>query len=391
MHVDNISDDISNVLGHHPELPSVMPVIELIDDLPPMVMIDDDESIDEFDIMAYHNQNLNNVNATDNCESREEKMQRIRTDPKYMDRIDYMINLALQIFPLENISVSFIVDQVLNAIIEKERDMSIDDCIIYGGDFVIPAEEIERNSVLFHDCNYDFPEFIRKIQEVHLKDRFNEERVLSCMLPSDIDYEIILEMSKGIKIITADDWKPNFHLGNPTLRPKYVIAHHGLNKIIAKQSSKNTIVILPMSDRIHLPDETNVSLLSHENKPGNPGGRIINDYSNQADGEGQPLNNKNMKLKVIAKYGAISYPTLLDIVRMIIRMAIKYGWQFIILWKDDLVGAYTLLNIHPTSVSLLCAELINNPNERLLSFNTAMAFVVFNFLMLGMLLQEFYK
>jgi hypothetical protein len=62
---------------------------------------------------------------------------------------------------------------------------------------------------------------------------------------------------------------------------------------------------------------------------------------------------------------------------MIIRMAIKYGWQWIILWKDDWVGAYTLLNIHPESVSLLCAELMNNPDERLLSFNTAMAFICF--------------
>jgi hypothetical protein len=105
------------------------------------------------------------------------------------------------------------------------------------------------------------------------------------MSPSDIDYEIILEMSKGIKIITSNDWLPNFHLGNPKLRLKYIKAHHGLNKIIAKQSSMNTVVILPMSDREYLPNDSHTSLLSHGNKPGNPGGRIINDISNLGPGE----------------------------------------------------------------------------------------------------------
>jgi hypothetical protein len=230
--------------------------------------------------------------------------------------------------------------------------MSLDDCIEYGGDFVLPADDIERNSALFRTCNHDFPEFIRQIQEIHLKDRFNEQRVLNWMSPTAADYDIMLEMSKGIKIITADGWVPNYHLGNPKLRRKYILAHHGLNKIISKQSSKNTIVILPMSDRVYLPsDTTHLSVFSHANKPGNPGGRIINEFSNLGPGEGQPLNNENMKAKIIAKYGGIEYPTLLDIVRMIIRMALKYGWQFIILWKDDLVGAYTLLNIHPESVS----------------------------------------
>ena len=351
-----------------------MPLLEVIDDTPPIMIIDDDELNDELvsEVMNYHNQNLNNAIADVNVF--EEKIRRIRSNPEYMDRINHMINLAVHVFPMEAISVDFIEEQVYRAFIEQDRDMSIDDCVAYGGDFVIPADEIERNSALFLECNHDFPEFIRRIQETHLKNRFNEQRVLNCMLPSDIDYEIILEMSKGIEIITSDDWLPNLHLGNPKLRPKYIIAHHGLNKIIAKQSSKNTIVILPMSDRLFLPNRSLMSVFSHEKKPGNPGGRLINDFSNLGLREGQPLNNKNMKLKVIAKYGAIYYPTLLDIVRMIIRMAIKYGWRWIILWKDDLVGAYTLLNIHPESVSLLCAEMMNNPDERLLAFNTAMAF-----------------
>ena len=124
--------------------------------------------------------------------------------------------------------MDFIVDQVFKAFIEKDRDMSLEDCIIFGGDYVIPADEIERNSALFRECNHDFPEFIRRIQGIHLKDRFNEQRVLSCMSPSDADYDIVLEMSRGIVIITDDDWEPNLALGNPKLRRKYVETHHGL-------------------------------------------------------------------------------------------------------------------------------------------------------------------
>jgi hypothetical protein len=73
-----------------------------------------------------------------------------------------MIELALHVFPLENLSVDFIAEQVFKAVIEKDRDMSLDDCIEYGGDFVLPADEIERNSALFRACNHDFPELIRR-------------------------------------------------------------------------------------------------------------------------------------------------------------------------------------------------------------------------------------
>jgi hypothetical protein len=75
---------------------------------------------------------------------------------------------------MEAISTDFIEKQVFRAFIEKDRDMSINDCVDWGGDFVIPADEIKRNSALFLDCNHDFPEFIRRIQEVHLENRFNE-------------------------------------------------------------------------------------------------------------------------------------------------------------------------------------------------------------------------
>ena len=59
------------------------------------------------------------------------------------------------IFPLGKISVDLIGDQVFYAFIEKDRDMSIDNCIVYDGDFVIPSEEKERNSALFQDFNHD--------------------------------------------------------------------------------------------------------------------------------------------------------------------------------------------------------------------------------------------
>jgi hypothetical protein len=172
-------------------------------------------------------------------------------------------------------------------------------------------------------------------------------------------------------MLTGDSWEPNFNLGNPKLRKVYIQAHTGLNKVICKQSMKNTIVILPMSDREFLPPRTHLSVFSFALKPGKPEGRLILDLSNLGPGEGQPLNNnKSLKQKVIDMYGEIHYPTLLDIVRMVIRIATKHGWAFIILWKDDLVGAYTLLNVHPDPVGLLCAEIMDG----MLAFNTAMAF-----------------
>lgn len=228
--MDNIHDSKSNASEHRPEIPLSMIVTDIIDDIPPNMIIDEDDLTDELvtAVIDYHNQSL--LGTRTEIDLNEEIFDRIGSNPEYMDRINYMINMAVHVFPMEAISADFIKKQVFHAFIEKDRDMSINDCVDWGGDFVIPADEIKRNSALFRDCNHDFPEFIRKIQEVHLENRFNEQRVLNCMSPSDIDYEIILEMSKGIKIITSDDWLPNFHLGNPKLRLKYIKAHHGLNK-----------------------------------------------------------------------------------------------------------------------------------------------------------------
>ena len=49
--------------------------------------------------MANYNQYLHNNNATINCNSLDEKMRHIYSNPKYMDRNSYMTNLALHGFP----------------------------------------------------------------------------------------------------------------------------------------------------------------------------------------------------------------------------------------------------------------------------------------------------
>ena len=94
--------------------------------------------------------------------------------------------------------MGFIEGQLILAFIEKDRDCNIDDCIHFGGDYTVPVEMVENNSKLFRECNYDFPEFIRRIQAIGLKDRFNEERILAHASPDDPDYDLILSMSKAL-------------------------------------------------------------------------------------------------------------------------------------------------------------------------------------------------
>ena len=56
--MDNIHDSKSNASEHRPEIPLSMIVTDIIDDIPPNMIIDEDDLTDELvtTVIDYHNQ-----------------------------------------------------------------------------------------------------------------------------------------------------------------------------------------------------------------------------------------------------------------------------------------------------------------------------------------------
>jgi ribonuclease HI len=76
-----------------------------------------------------------------------------------------------------------------------------------------------------------------------------------------------------------------------------------------------------------------------------------------------PLNTNWVRDDAIARWGAIDHPSLRDIARMIVRAAELYGWDVIVVYKEDVRGFYQLVWFHPSFVRLMCFQLFLRPND----------------------------
>jgi hypothetical protein len=76
---------------------------------------------------------------------------------------------------------------------------------------------------------------------------------------------------------------------------------------------------------------------------------------------GIPPEGKNsLRLHIEGQWDKINHPTLVNLMRMILRHAEAHGWEALILWKKDLQGAFTLLWFRPCDVPLLAFQLTDD-------------------------------
>ena len=88
-------------------------------------------------------------------------------------------------------------------------------------------------------------------------------------------------------------------------------------------------------------------------KPGVPIGRFLGDCSNREDGN--PLNSVGAKEQIKARFGALNHPSIGDIVQMILNFAMSAGGMHnVVLWKEDVAGAFGQYNHGPADAHLLC-------------------------------------
>jgi len=192
--------------------------------------------------------------------------------------------------------------------------------------------------------------------------RLNPNRVLALGNGGDPDIQRLMRMAtRGASVHTAADFVENG--APPPIREKYVAVAAAVNKKLAGQLALGN-GILVSNEAIRLEQQrlleeggrgfhySNLHWTEQDNKPE---GRVLMDASNAPEGT-CPLNAKEPTQAAKEEYGEIKHPTIDDVIRMILRMAKKYGGDNIIMWKMDVRGAFTLLDFDPEVVRLLAYE-----------------------------------
>ena len=238
--------------------------------------------------------------------------------------------------------------------------------------FVIPPEALASDAALFRQCNKDFPTMCRHKQALLASNRLSLDRLHSIFgsdgqrVPGiDLrDFNILCEFAtQGITPPVSANFQPQSQ-NIPPLRDRYIKLQHPINRLLYKQYTDGTMILLSLKDAKSIPG-IHFSPQHHADSKGKPEGRVIGDLSGQHDPSYTPLNGSAedkdaLRVLISSQWGEIKHPTVDQLVLMVLTSADLYGWDNIILWKKDLKGAFNLLNYNPDHCRLFAFPLIDD-------------------------------
>jgi len=228
-------------------------------------------------------------------------------------------------------------------------------------------EAVEKDSALFLRLDYDLEKVAAHKQQLLARDRISVARVRSVgsralegfngtvsersAFIADLS---ILETfaSEGVEIMVDSSFQPNNFSGS--LSKSYREATLAVNAMLLDVWSSGLAAILS-KDAITKVVGLHLQKNGWAPKRKKEKGRNVGDCSSVSSriGPQTPLNTEEVKVLTAQRWGQIVHPTIEDIARMILAAELKYGRESLVVWKMDLSGAYTLLNIMTSCVRLL--------------------------------------
>jgi hypothetical protein len=177
----------------------------------------------------------------------------------------------------------------------------------------------------------------------------------------------LVDLVGGLRAQTHPAFRPNSLAGSrPPLRPKYLRVAECIVKLLSKTRADRRLAILPthlvVAALAMRAKGGHWSPASWTTKRGKASGRAIIDHSD--DSTGPPLNSTFMESAARELYGPIHHPTIQDVVAMIYKALAQFQaidptvtLADLVLFKEDVRAAYTLLWIIPEHVPLFVTEL----------------------------------
>lgn len=235
------------------------------------------------------------------------------------------------------------------------------EAIKWGSNFEWPQEVFTRDAQLAASYNYNLSDMTVAHHRSRSSNRLSKERIEKIVNPSDPDYNILIDLSSGMRVFHS----PTFCCNNcpPPMRKLYQEVACAVNKILLDSWRDGLVFIFPKSI-INKFGDIHYSPVHWTTKVGKESGRNLFDSSD--DKHGEPLNSEDARVMLEQYYGKIEHPTISDISNLIMRYYDNFtqkGLPYptdVILWKADLKGAFTLLNFRPSDVKFLACQLTDD-------------------------------
>ena len=237
----------------------------------------------------------------------------------------------------------------------------------WGADFEWPSDIRLRDEQLARECGFSVEVMARAQHETMKKERLSRERINKVVPDNDPDKQRLEDLVEGMRVLTADDFKPSGE--PPRIRNLYKRVKGAVNKVLAEMWKEGLVFIVSKETAVTMAEQhgpMQFNTVSWASKKDKKAGRNICDSSD--DSGGVALNSEQARMKLEEMYGEINHPTLEDLMGMVNgyadtmrqQMGDEFKWEDLQLWKGDLRKAFTLLNVRPDGVKLFACELTDN-------------------------------
>jgi hypothetical protein len=254
-----------------------------------------------------------------------------------------------------------IIDLIIESVINCDLNYGEKAAIEWGDGWKWKQEQIDTDMELFMQSGMDIKVMAANRLKALKSDRLNPQRVDS-LRADNPERARLLGLCDGMVVPKPEGFIPNGATSKKGLHKVYKRVHSAVDKRLGDLHSQQLGFVL--TEQISREAIVHHRMLSKwAPKKGKKCGRNIGDLSY---GEKPYLNGKWAKNAAAAMWGPIEHPTIEDIAAMILDLweEILTGqpdasWSDLVMWKMDLKGAYTLVDVHPDEVGMFAQEMMD--------------------------------
>ena len=161
------------------------------------------------------------------------KLEFIKSNEEYMRRINEIVDIASKILSSSPLNQSAVLDYMVLAFLNNDRNYGLVEAIEYGDGFIFPSEVHTIHAKRFEELGHNLEDLIEEVQAINKANRFNIDHVTEWIKfdPDGPDKHKLLAMVLGGGVILhpAKDFVINWKHGLPSLSLQYLQARAPVN------------------------------------------------------------------------------------------------------------------------------------------------------------------
>lgn len=259
------------------------------------------------------------------------------------------------------------VELVRQAYVWADQQFGLEEAREWAQGYRVPEAVVKADLDALERAGGNLVEMARRARRDRWSNRLSLDRVEAMIAQENPERDKLTELATiGIRVLLPEKFTPSGIRGRPPIRKKLLQAGGAVEKMIVENfRDKGLAAVLPVSVIEEMGEQgagVHMHTLSHAPKHDSRKGRNVGDLG--ACGEGTPLNSEETKKMADDKWGNIVNVDLQGLITMIQNFWEDTRakddtavWEDVVLWKMDLSGAFTLLDMAPEDVPLVAAEM----------------------------------